>query len=330
MKLSHRVFPAAAVVGLCIASNLVVDQTARYANQRRLDVIQRSYVPALELSRATQTGLLDLDRRLHDAAATSSFETLRADDEDAIRLAQTLRETEPNAAFHSGERAALESKLKQYYAAARNTSLRLMLGETEDSLRPARERTTSQSDNLRVAFDAVTARQTSEMNAALEENRAAHRRAVRSGAAILLGGLLVLALSGAHALATSAIKSARARKARALGGVGRWEWDAATSETTWSPELYDILGMGAGERARLTTLFERVHSDDQTATTGMVGLSFATEAPYRRRMRVLRADGAVRTVIVHNEICTDETGAVTGYRGLVQDVTSEALAAAAA
>jgi two-component system, cell cycle sensor histidine kinase and response regulator CckA len=355
------------LAGLCFGAVLALNELTGMANERLLGDVQSSYMPALELSRTIEVDLVDLQRKLQDAVGAADQDALHQADQSAAGIARQIHESEAIRAFRPGELRSLESDITSYYGRARNTSVRMIQGESSDSLQSALERLGNDYTSIHARIEGFTARQRSEMDAALEHTRDNHRRSVRTMTVALFLGLIALgllsrgvilsttgalrravadatALSGTLArtslpviasgdevsqlvgslqslMMTATESELRLNEAQRLAHVGSWEWDALTSEITWSEELYRIVGHPKTGRANLNTLFEHVHPDDRARVEPGMGIAFAGAATYRNHMRIVRSDGDVRTILVHNEVVADENGAMTGCRGVVQDVT---------
>ncbi|HEX8242848.1 MAG TPA: PAS domain S-box protein, partial [Longimicrobium sp.] len=117
--------------------------------------------------------------------------------------------------------------------------------------------------------------------------------------------------------------SARAlAEAQALAHVGSWEWDVARDHVWWSDEMYRVYGLEPGQgEATLGTFLEHVHPDDRERVRGTVERSLHTAQPFELDHRIVRADGAVRTLHARGRVETDREGRVTRMSGTGQDVT---------
>lgn len=112
-------------------------------------------------------------------------------------------------------------------------------------------------------------------------------------------------------------------------GLGTWE---ATSDVegplTWSENVYAIMGEtrdSFDERAR--THFNLVHPDDRLGVVEAFIDATTGRAPFRVRNRIVRPSGEVRWVEQAAVVEHSELGAPTRVLGIMQDITSEVLAA---
>jgi PAS domain S-box-containing protein len=116
-------------------------------------------------------------------------------------------------------------------------------------------------------------------------------------------------------------------EAQRLASVGSWNYEIATSKSTWSAELYRIYGLDpAGAEPSYETFIEIVHPDDRASISQVIEDAIKTQAPINFHLRIIRPDGAER--IVHsrgNPVC-DQSGTTIRMHGTVQDVTERKLA----
>ena len=104
--------------------------------------------------------------------------------------------------------------------------------------------------------------------------------------------------------------------------AGRFRGDLATEQWWWSPELHDLLGVPVGSvRPSAQLLLSHVHADDRPALREALLVAGTTGTPFAREHRVLRADGAVRSLLLVCEPELDDSGNVLALSGLAVDVT---------
>jgi PAS domain-containing protein len=107
-----------------------------------------------------------------------------------------------------------------------------------------------------------------------------------------------------------------------LSRVGSAEWDLLTDEASWSDELYQILGRDpAAPALTLDELPSAVHPDDQPKLTAMVTDCLIDGKPIDGEFRVLRPDGAERSVHMMGEPVLDADGATASMWAVVRDVS---------
>ncbi len=104
--------------------------------------------------------------------------------------------------------------------------------------------------------------------------------------------------------------------------VGSWEWDVGTGALTWSEELYRIYGLdpAAGE-----ITFDRfqslIHPEDQDRVREIIAGAIESGEPFSFEHRIVRPDGAIRTLHGRGRGITTPDGRVTRMLGSGQDIT---------
>jgi PAS domain S-box-containing protein len=90
----------------------------------------------------------------------------------------------------------------------------------------------------------------------------------------------------------------RLRLAAEVTGFGTYDFDPATSETTWSPELRAILGVGPEVTAKSFQYLELVHWEDRKRFRQVVraALDPSGDGRHELEFRILRPDGRTRWV----------------------------------
>jgi hypothetical protein len=235
MRFSHKVALMPVLTGASFVAVLLINEVTGTANARLIGAIQGEYLPALELRRAVESGLVDVQRTLRDAVAAADPEGLETADALNEQLRAELLAGRTNPAFQPGEITGLEEALTEYFAVARAAALRMMSnGRGDDPLQPALEEMAAQYAALRDALEASTVRQKAEMEAALAQARENERRSVRTITVALLLALLAVGIvsrtvirstltSLRGALATATALSGRAAPAGAGAREGRDE-----------------------------------------------------------------------------------------------------------
>lgn len=107
-----------------------------------------------------------------------------------------------------------------------------------------------------------------------------------------------------------------------LNRVGSAEWNLLTDEVTWSEELCQIFGRGPEEGGlSLDELPSWVVADDQPVLTAMVTDCLVDGKPIDGEFRVVRTDGAVRTVHMAGEPVLDTDGSTAAMWAVLRDVS---------
>jgi serine phosphatase RsbU (regulator of sigma subunit) len=112
------------------------------------------------------------------------------------------------------------------------------------------------------------------------------------------------------------------RRGSLLTRVGSAEWNLLTDEASWSGELYQILGRDpATPPLTLDELPSLVLDEDRTKLTSMVTDCLVDAKPIDGEFRVVRPDGAVRTVHMMGEPVLDTDGSTASMWAVLRDVS---------
>jgi len=121
---------------------------------------------------------------------------------------------------------------------------------------------------------------------------------------------------------TERLRLERERTQR-IGRMGTWRLDFATGENTWSPEMYVITGHDP--RTFVPTDQNRhsmkVHPDSPEVKATHAAIQ--RRHPFRARYQIVRPGGSRRWIENVGEPERDEAGEVTGFVGVVRDITDE-------
>ena len=113
--------------------------------------------------------------------------------------------------------------------------------------------------------------------------------------------------------------------------VGSWEAilndDGSPRALRWSDETYRIFGYEPGAVAIDYGLFiSLVHPDDRALLRRAAGAGIAAGDRFEAEYRIVRPDGAVRTIQSWTTVERDAAGRATRLRGTCQDITERKLA----
>ncbi|MFG2780321.1 PP2C family protein-serine/threonine phosphatase [Streptomyces prunicolor] len=107
-----------------------------------------------------------------------------------------------------------------------------------------------------------------------------------------------------------------------LSRVGSAEWDLLTDGASWSGELYQILGRDpAAPPLTLDELPSLVLDEDRPSLTAMVTDCLIDAKPIDGEFRIVRPDGAVRTVHMMGEPVLDADGGTASMWAVLRDVS---------
>jgi PAS domain S-box-containing protein len=129
---------------------------------------------------------------------------------------------------------------------------------------------------------------------------------------------------------TAELEAERARRdreyqlaqAQAVARLGSFEWELASGEVTWSPELCRILGLEPGDcRGTMEGLLDQVHPDDRAEVAATLRAAATEGTSFRLQARVLRPTGELRVLTSWGNVTRDDQGRPVRMLGVCQDVT---------
>ncbi len=106
--------------------------------------------------------------------------------------------------------------------------------------------------------------------------------------------------------------------------VGHWQWEMASGEVTWSPEVFSILGLKPGQvEPDEERFYSHVHPDDLPGLLEVQKRVFDTGVAPRHHVRVIREGGDVRQVMMEGALVRSAQGEVLRVVGTLLDVTEQ-------
>lgn len=125
------------------------------------------------------------------------------------------------------------------------------------------------------------------------------------------------------------VTDAKLAEAQRIARIGSWEWRVASNQNWWSDEYYRIFGFWPGQvRPTRESFLERIHPDDLRLIEHWLESVQDKRTPDNFEFRIIRLDGAERTLWSETRIELDAAGELTRVVGTVQDVTEQKLAQA--
>jgi len=118
------------------------------------------------------------------------------------------------------------------------------------------------------------------------------------------------------------------QEAQAVANLGIWERDVRRNQSTWSDQLYRIFGVTRDNfNSSREEFLALVHLEDR-ARVAMSWKSLLESGPslLDNQFRIVRPDGAVRTVYTRLHVDRDDSGRAVRILGVCQDVTDRKLA----
>jgi methyl-accepting chemotaxis protein len=132
MKYKLLVLPVFALLGLT-----AVMLTAGYFNaqaDRELQLVRKGYYPSVQLSRDVEHEVVALQRALQDAVAASDPAAIADSDQIRQQVLTRIAEGKQNPVLSQKELESLRTAIDSYYRQASDTSLRMIKGETGESI----------------------------------------------------------------------------------------------------------------------------------------------------------------------------------------------------
>ena len=111
-------------------------------------------------------------------------------------------------------------------------------------------------------------------------------------------------------------------QAQRIAGIGSYERDFAADEAMWSDETYRIFGVDRGAFVPTRENFlALVHPDDRARIAAAFGEDAGDRVTAQDEFRIVRPDGATRTILRKTEMTYDGTSAPVRRIGTIRDVT---------
>lgn len=112
-------------------------------------------------------------------------------------------------------------------------------------------------------------------------------------------------------------------RAQKISHLGSWEWNIVSGRTSWSDELYRILGLEpAAIPASYQGFLKRVHSEDRQKVKLVVQAALKKgQSMSSHYCRIVRPDGSIRNIHGQGEVVVNEHGKCVSVLGTAHDVT---------
>jgi diguanylate cyclase (GGDEF)-like protein/PAS domain S-box-containing protein len=152
---------------------------------------------------------------------------------------------------------------------------------------------------------------------------------IRDKAGTIIGAAAFTRDIGMRIAAEERLRRSEAQLAEAqqLAALGSWEWDIVSTEVTWSPELYRILGRDPDRSsASYEGYFEAIHPSDRARASAEIQDTLASGRPLDYECRAVRPDGVERVIHARGRALEDDSGKLVRVVGTVQDITGLAQA----
>lgn len=152
---------------------------------------------------------------------------------------------------------------------------------------------------------------------------------------VTVGTLLVGSETSDHMRTRRALNLAHGRMETALdagGIVGIWDFEVASRKVTIDGSLaarYGIMETDARKGVPIELLFENIHAEDRGRVLAAVDEAVASGQTFRQRFRTNTKDGQLLWYVASGRPVRDDSQRVTGFAGIVVDVTGETEAVSA-
>lgn len=105
------------------------------------------------------------------------------------------------------------------------------------------------------------------------------------------------------------------------GRMGTWQWDLATNEMDWSPQLEAIHGLQPGSFPGKFEAFQHnMHPDDREAVLASLTEAIETGNEHHVEYRLVRPDGSMHWVEARGKLFHDESGRPTRMVGVCMEI----------
>lgn len=107
----------------------------------------------------------------------------------------------------------------------------------------------------------------------------------------------------------------------AIFKLGSWDWDIRSGSITWSPEMYQIFGVGADFKPDPESVRARITPMDTALRERIDAVGGMTGSVHRALYQVHQPGGRTRLVEISGTASHDESGQMLRMIGVMQDVT---------
>jgi len=110
-------------------------------------------------------------------------------------------------------------------------------------------------------------------------------------------------------------------EAQRLAKLASWRMDVATGQYEWSDHMYELLGLPRGAAPSAEVFLQHVHPDERAQLDGLRQNAQASSVLEPFESRLVQQNGKVVHVVFRAATRCDASGAILGYRGVIQDIT---------
>jgi methyl-accepting chemotaxis protein len=161
-------------------------------SQRFLKRIHEGYYPSVELSSQSEQTLVLIQQALQEAAAAANVGGLEEADRLKTQFQSRLRTGEANSLLNAEELRGVEIAFNDYYTLARQTTQRMIQGETGESLLEALQRMKAKQNKIQETLRNNTARDRKAIGEAFQSAETAQKLVTYNVVGVTLACLGVL------------------------------------------------------------------------------------------------------------------------------------------
>jgi signal transduction histidine kinase len=110
-------------------------------------------------------------------------------------------------------------------------------------------------------------------------------------------------------------------EAQRLAKLASWRMDAATGSYEWSAHMYELLDVPRTAAPSAELFMQHVHPEERARLEEMRQNARASDALEPFESRLVQENGKVVQVVFRAATRCDASGAIIGYRGVIQDIT---------
>ncbi|BAY98880.1 two-component hybrid sensor and regulator [Tolypothrix tenuis PCC 7101] len=114
----------------------------------------------------------------------------------------------------------------------------------------------------------------------------------------------------------------RLNMALEAAGMGNWDWNIATGEIYWSPNLERLFGIVPGTfNGNYETVVSIMHPEDQESVLQAINAAVYQKQEYNIEFRFIKPDSTIRWALGKGKVFYDEQGNPTRMMGIDLDIT---------
>jgi len=118
------------------------------------------------------------------------------------------------------------------------------------------------------------------------------------------------------------IQEERLRIATESGGIGLWDMNLETGETSASDQMYRLLGRNPENPLSMESYIEYIHEEDRPDIRKTIEQWLETGGEIKEEFRIIRGDGQTRWLVTKGKVYKDSQGQLLHARGVNFDITA--------